>query len=260
MIRFHLKVLLFRLIWLVSLPGLILILPQAIYVKRKTLRLPEASGRRAGVIEREEDLTILQTPNTPSETSMKLLHIGESTVAGVGVQDIQNGFTSQIAQQLSSKTHSNVHWHIHGVNGIRLQELIDQLPTFDESFDVVVVTMGVNDTTKLTPIRQWYQSLNTLTLQLSNVTNGPIFFTQVPPMMQFPALPSPLKWWLGLRSMLLDFEIQRLCKVHGQAVHLGAKLKVAKEMMAEDGYHPSALGYENWAMEILPTMEQHLQP
>ena len=64
-----------RISWLLSLPMLILILPQALYIKKTTLRLSEAAGPKRGLLSGHG-------PN------LRLLHVGESTVAGVGVENI----------------------------------------------------------------------------------------------------------------------------------------------------------------------------
>ncbi len=236
-----------RMGWLVSLPLLILILPQALFVKRTTIRLKEAQGANHG-------------KTGGSVPSIRLLHLGESTVAGVGVKDTQLGFTANLANSMSQKTHQQIQWQTLGVNGICLKELLTLMEQQAlEQCDVALVSMGVNDTTKLTSIKNWRKQIRSTIAQLLTVTHGPVIFTQVPAMMQFPALPAPLKYFLGLRSTILDRELRKVCRQHPR-VHFVASLPtITTQLMAEDGYHPNAQGYKEWAYDISPQILEHYQ-
>lgn len=227
-----------KLLWWPCLPLLLVIFPQALYVKRTTLRLPEATGSRT---------------HKPESSAVNLLHVGESPVAGVGIKHLEQGITAQLGEQLSTRIKQDVAWQVIAQNGITIKELNSLLAEQPiENYDLALITMGVNDTTKFTSLKKWLEQLNQLRSQL----NGPIIFTQVPPMAQFPALPAPLKYIIGFRAHLLDLELQRFCKKTDGVYYVGSKLRVEKEMMAEDGYHPSALGYENWAAQLLPDVEE----
>jgi len=234
-----------KIIWWVSLPLFLLLIPQAIYVKRTTLRLPEADGERA---------------HQPQNAQLNMLHAGESTVAGVGVQNLKQGLTAQLANQIKDHSNKEVAWHIYGVNGIKIKELNIVLEQCcpKKHYQFAIITLGVNDTTKLTSLKNWHHQLKNLVRIVQKESEIPVIFTQVPPMAQFPALPAPLKYFLGLRSHLLDLELQRFCHHTKDVFYVGSELEVAREMMAEDGYHPSALGYENWAARLLPDITQIL--
>jgi len=231
--------------WILSIPLLVLILPQALYVKRTTKRLMEATGPRHGK-------TLGKAP------AIRLLHVGESTVAGVGVSDMQQGFTANLASSMNQTSQQQVQWQILGVNGIKIGELLNQLQqeTLNEC-DIALVTMGVNDTTKFTSLNTWREQIHLTIKQLLTLTQGPIIFTQVPAMAQFPGLPAPLKYLLGLRAKLLDMELQRVCKNHDRAQYVSSKPSIEPHLMAEDGYHPSEQGYQEWAKSIGPSILQH---
>ena len=230
-------------IWLATLPIMPLLLPQALYVKRSTLSLPEAMGPR--------------TFNNPQSASFSLLHVGESTVAGVGVDEIKQGLTHHLAQSLAQHKNidaENMAYQVWGENGIRLNTLNDNIHGLPKGFDVAVVTMGVNDCSKFTSLKKWRDDLHTCIEILKQKTSGPIFFTQVPPMGDFPALPFPINSILGLRATLLDNELQKICSGFDQVYHLNTEVPLADNMMAKDGYHPSTKGYETWAQLIAPSI------
>ncbi len=222
--------------WILSIPLLVLILPQALYVKRTTKRLMEATGPRHGK-------TLGKAP------AIRLLHVGESTVAGVGVSDLEQGFTANLASSMNQICQQQVQWQILGVNQLQ-QETLNEC-------DIALVTMGVNDTTKFTSLNTWRDQIRLTINQLLTLTQGPIIFTQVPAMAQFPALPAPLKYLLGLRAKLLDLELQRVCKHHDRAQYVSSKPSIEPHLMAEDGYHPSEQGYQEWAKSIGPSILQH---
>jgi len=238
--KLYLTIIMLRICWLCVLPLLVIIFPQALYIKKNTIRLPEATGAKNGRV-------------IGSEPNLKILHVGESTVAGVGVENLAAGLTANIAQELYSHTKREIQWQTHGENGIKLAGLLGNLKKSPlDQCDITLVTMGVNDTSKLTTLRKWNSLIHQTITLMQPVTRGPIIFTQVPPMMQFPALPAPLKYLLGLRSILLDLSLQRTCQNYPNVYHVGSNPKVEPKFMAQDGYHPSELGYCEWAKSIGP--------
>jgi lysophospholipase L1-like esterase len=256
-----------RVIWLLlCLPLFVLFIPQALYVKRTTIRLPDADGKPFG---KTNTIISSKDDKTSNNDLIRLLHVGESTVAGVGVEHLKSGFTVNLAASLSEDMGRQVFWSLFGENGIRVSELkqkltaqLEQLNTLkllgENQYELAVVTMGVNDSTKFTSVKQWRTSLEQSIKLIRYATKGPIFFTQVPPLAQFPALPAPLKYLLGLRSTILDTELKQLCDQSEGVFYLGSSLQVAPEMMAIDGYHPSELGYQHWARQISPLIAAEL--
>lgn len=241
---------LLQLSWYLLTPVFLLCIPQALYVKRTAVRLPEAKGQK--------------TENFGSHGKhLTFLHFGESTVAGVGVKTFKQGFSAQLCQTLSvgisQSSPQRVKCSITGQNGIRFQALNDLIAQQNETADFAIITMGVNDTTGLTAVKYWQEEIYRSIELLNKKGITQIFFTQVPPMVQFPALPAPLKYFLGLRAHILNTELRRICKQTHDCTYVGSKLLVEKEMMAEDGYHPSEKGYHAWAEQITPQILRHLR-
>jgi lysophospholipase L1-like esterase len=234
-------------LYLPLLPLLPVILKQGKTVKANTLRLGEASGPRQH--------------QTKSIKSISLLHIGESTVAGVGVDHFQQGLTACIARQFDCS------WQALGSNGAAIAD-INQLMLKAEfkPADLILVTMGVNDTTSLTRRKTWLLELVTcieqaLARDLVSDSNAglqaKVCFTQVPPMHLFPALPFPLNCFLGLRAWQLDLSLRQLCLRKGWH-HLAIDMPLKQQWMALDGYHPNGEGYQQWAQKIEPLLTQTL--
>lgn len=104
---------------------------------------------------------------------------------------------------------------------------------------------GVNDTTHLTPSKRWLQSLAGMAAALGG-RGCRVAFSAVPPLQHFSALPWLLRQLMGWRASLLDCELQRLAQRLG-ALHCQLDIPFEPAYLAEDGYHPSALGYRCWA-------------
>lgn len=238
-------------LYLPFLPLLPVIFRQGKTVKTNTIRLPEADGPRH--YKAAEHAAI-----TPKNT---LLHLGESTVAGVGVVEFQHGLTANITRILNQGAENPWSWQAMGYNGAPISELNKQLAAGELHGEpnLVLLTMGVNDTTAFTRRKIWRTELKRCINELEQrrfeqrPLNKPtplkVCFTQVPPMHLFPALPFPLNLFLGLRAWQLDNSLQQLCLQQGWS-HLKIEMPLQPEWMAVDGYHPNAEGYQRWAEKV----------
>lgn len=211
--------------------------------RRTTPRLPEAGGDHHGLY-------------GDDEPALRLLVIGESTAAGVGVDHHHQGLASQLALQLHQQSQRTIAWHSHGINGIRLSGLLDNLENAVlPDTDITLLSMGVNDTTGLTPRRRYRDQLLTLAARLPK----PLYLLSVPPMHRFTALPSPLRQLLGWRARQLDAIQQQLArKLPDDFIYLAYPAMNDPALLAEDGYHPSAQGYQAMAASLVPALTQRL--
>ena len=200
-----------------------------------TPRLPEAKGDAFGLA------------GPAGHERLRLLVAGESTAAGVGVQYHHQGLAAQIAAHLRRRHGRPVHWHTIGLNGARAADLVRHLRKQPgrRLADLVIISLGVNDTVALTSPRRYRRELDTLIATLREQCPGaPIHLLAVPPMQHFTALPAPLRQLLGLRAARLDREQQRLCRNSSKVHHVAFPLIDASGHLAEDGYHPSSKGYQ----------------
>jgi lysophospholipase L1-like esterase len=116
----------------------------------------------------------------------------------------------------------------------------------------VLVAFGVNDTTAFHSVARWRKDLCQL-LKVLDTRCGPrlIVLSGVPPMQHFPALPQPLRLVLGLKSKVLDAAAREFETSHPRITYVPLPTDMVNvELMASDGYHPSAKGCALWA-EIL---------
>ncbi|MFD1700060.1 SGNH/GDSL hydrolase family protein [Halopseudomonas phragmitis] len=212
------------------------------WVKRTALRLPDAAQPWQGC-EQPEGVWNVEP--------LRLLLVGESTVAGVGVDSQAEALAGQLARQLAQATGRAVEWRACGRNGVRAAECRSELlpAVSGQRWDLVVLVLGVNDTTHLTPRWRWRTEVSALITALG-ASGAQVLVSAVPPLGQFRALPQPLRAWFGLRAGLLDADLRRLV-AHSGAAYCTLDIPFQAHYLARDGYHPSAEGYRLWAGSIV---------
>ncbi|MBP8203740.1 SGNH/GDSL hydrolase family protein [Pseudomonas sp. TMP25] len=213
-----------------------LALPLALRTRRRALRLPPAAGLLSGVA--GEGL-----PGAP----LRLLVLGESTVVGVGVDDMQLALAGQLAGALAVHYARPVAWRACGENGVTAAQARERLlpQALEQPVDLALLVFGVNDTTRLTSLLRWETALGGMAQALT-VRGAQVAFSSVPPLQHFTALPWLLRRLLGWRATLLDARLGQLARRLGVGHH-SVDLEFSPAYLARDGYHPSALGYRVWA-------------
>lgn len=225
---------------LIALPLLPLLLAQGRRTRRLTLRLPEASGPARGVC---------GAPG--AEPAFRLLALGESPVAGIGVDTHQESITGQLASALAARLQRPVSWRAVGRNGATVREALEQLlPSVPACpVDLALVAFGVNDSAAFRPSARWRADVSALLDALeARCRPGVVLLSGVPPMGRFPALPQPLRWVMGLKARTLDRGAQALARSRTGTLYVPLALDIDDPaFMARDGYHPSAAGCAAWA-------------
>lgn len=207
---------------------------QGRYVRRVTPSLPEPIGARTGC-------------DGPNQQPLRLLILGDSAAAGVGVDHQQQALSGQLVQRLA--TQRQVHWQLIATTGHTVQQTMAAVSQLDApAFDVIVISIGVNDVTGLNSTTRWLQQYTQLlhTLQ-QRFSPTQILCSALPPMHIFPALPQPLRWIMGARAKRFNRHLAALLKPHATARYVISDFPIQADFMASDGFHPSALAYQRWA-------------
>jgi lysophospholipase L1-like esterase len=211
------------------------LLLQGFYVRAVTPRLPEAAGARSG--------------ESGGGSELRLLVLGDSAAAGVGVASQQQALAGQLVQRLADS--HRVIWQLWAANGRNSRQCLDMLElAAAETFDTVVISLGVNDVTGGVSLDDWLRQQDRLaTLLRDKFAAQCILFTPLPPMHYFPALPQPLRWVLGARAKQFNRALQACLRSQPKCRLLSFNLPMQDAFIAEDGFHPSAVTYGLWAGE-----------
>ncbi|WP_235934946.1 SGNH/GDSL hydrolase family protein [Undibacterium crateris] len=221
--------------------------------RRITPRLPIATGQPFGL-----------AGQSNASRTLRVLGIGESPMAGVGVTHYDDSLCARFAALLAQQQACQVHWQVLAENGARLaaaSSWLQQLPASPtDTVDIILLSFGVNDTTAFASVATYRRQMSALLQQLQ--TRWPaaqILISGVPKLAEFPALPSPLRHVLGYKAASLDSAVagllaQFVVKLplnQSKLCHIAMPVMRDKRCMASDGYHPSAMGAALWAEQLL---------
>ncbi len=222
------------------------LLAQGRRVRRTVPVLPEAEGPREG--------------DSGSGPLLRLLILGDSAAAGVGARTQDEALSGQLAVSLAPTF--RLRWKLLAFTGATTTDMLDHLQGLPaEAFDVVVTSLGVNDVTGRVSLAAWRRAQQELIAVLqARFGARHILLSGLPPMHRFPALPQPLRWYVGSRAR--DFN-RALASV--AASRPGCEfLALGHEMMdtsamAGDGFHPGPPIYALWAREATRRIVQRME-
>lgn len=217
-----------------------LLLLQGRHVRRVTPVLPEPPGPREGTAGHGPPL--------------RLLILGDSAAAGVGAASQDEALSGRLVAALAHR--HTVHWRLLAQTGHTTRDALAALSALPpQSFDVVVTSLGVNDVTGGHSVRRWVADQRALLARLQQDCGAPLcLLSALPPMHQFPALPQPLRAYLGAQARRFDRALQGIaattpgcCRV---GLDDGSPAELGPQHMAADGFHPGPAVYAAWAARL----------
>ena len=124
----------------------------------------------------------------------------------------------------------------------------------------LLTSIGVNDITHGTNSEKWIvqQSQIIRLLQLKFQTQH-ILLSSIPPMHLFPALPQPLRWFLGRRALQFNIALKKLAEGCEPCEFVAIDFPLDTTYMAADGFHPGALAYSLWANHLAAMIRGRLE-
>ena len=213
------------------------LLAQGRHVRRKVRLLPEPEGLREG--------------DSGSGPLLRLLIAGDSAAAGVGAPTQDDALSGHLVSSLAGCL--RVQWKLFAYTGATTADLIRHLQQAPAAeFDVVVTSLGVNDVTGRRSLDDWRRQQGQLVALLQEkYAARHILLSGLPPMHRFPALPQPLRWYVGSRARDFDRALARFAegRAGSEFVELDYAM-MALAAMAADGFHPGPAVYRRWAQEL----------
>lgn len=245
-------------------------------IKRDIVRLPEPNGDRHGQVKLNPS-TDIAIDNTKS--ALNLMVVGDSAAAGVGSQTQQEAMVGKLipilAQQLAIvSTYTDLNWSLQATTGHTSFDILRRLyvlPAPSQPVDIMLLSVGVNDTTSNVSIDKWQQQIEDI-IAIAQRKFGvqQLIFLSLPPMAEMPAIPVPLNHFVGAKASILDGILQQVCATHDGVNYMATDFpRMIKEhangepidiavMFAIDGFHPSSLMYGYWAQQLSERITQLL--
>lgn len=222
-----------------------ILLWQGLRLRKTALILPEADGPRHGTLGQGPDL--------------RLLIVGDSSAAGVGVADQSQALAGQVTALLAQEF--NLKWTLIARTGATTASTLETLQsTPPDTYDVALLALGVNDVTRGVTQRRFLKQQAALRdLLRSRFGTSHIIVTAVPPVGQFPALSPLLKWILGAQAARFDAALEHAVRAQPECRYLRFDIPMEPDLMASDGFHPSARTYGIWAKSAAKMIKDRLQ-
>lgn len=225
-----------------------LLSPIALYlglkVRSQTPRLLPPAGPKTGQIGKTGKVTY------------NILIIGDSSAAGVGVDDVNETIGPQLAQILHRKTGVAVSWRIAGANSAISEEVrAHVVPNLQrDSYTHIVLCVATNDMKNFLTDRRFKQGFGGLLYALhAKWPNTPIIWTPMLDMTTVPGLPPLLGRILQMRADIINRRGRQLCRER-HAIIAPQLDSTDPSGFSIDGFHASAAGYHYWAGVLAQTI------
>jgi lysophospholipase L1-like esterase len=188
---------------------------------------------------------------------LRLLALGDSIVAGVGAGSADNALAGATARALAQLTGRSVQWQGHGRIGAGIADLADALlPSLAPApFDVVVLSVGVNDITRLRRSGTWARRLAALLDRLrARDPEAIIAMAGMPPLHGFPLLPVPLRGILGMRARSFSHAARRVVESRPGMVFVPLDFDPLPDNFCDDGFHPGPASYSALGLALAQSL------
>ncbi|MEL7161724.1 MAG: SGNH/GDSL hydrolase family protein, partial [Bacteroidota bacterium] len=175
------------------------------------------------------------------------------------------GFACALARELSEQLDAEIHWKVYARSGYTLRRLYEKvLPAIEEkSVDLIVLGMGGNEAFKMNTFAGFRRDMQAVIdwLRSRFGSTVPIAFPNMPPIKEFPAFTSVLKFTLGNKVEYFGEELAGLIAGQPQLYYDARVIRLADwreeldldqdpSAFFSDGVHPSGLTYQLWGREM----------
>ncbi|MBO0905593.1 SGNH/GDSL hydrolase family protein [Jiella sp. MQZ13P-4] len=216
---------------------------QGVQARRRIERMRPPAGRTSGFL----------GPEAAREAAVRLLVIGDSSAAGVGVERIDDSLGPKLAERIVALTGLPVFWRAVGANSAVSAEIRDHVvPNLArEAFTHIVLMIGTNDAKNFHGGRRFKRGFGGLLYALrAKWPEARIVWSPPVDLKRVPALPRGLAYVLELRARIVRKIGARLCAERG-AIVATTLPRVEPAGFSRDGFHASAEGYAYYANHLV---------
>ena len=232
------------------------LLSRAAAIPLAPVLLMQARKARAN-IPRLPDAALPWTGSLPGADLIRLLVLGDSTAAGVGVESQNEALPGSFAQEFGDRFDRGTAWTAIGENGASSRDILERF--IDEAttgrYDVVFLTVGANDALGLRSRRAFARDVREIVRRLREVNPDALLLVSLMPRFdRFRSLQSPLRWNLALHAASLDDAARAAVRGVDRVFALPKPPPYTPTFWATDLFHPGPSGYREWAEFVLDTV------
>ncbi|MBS4101765.1 SGNH/GDSL hydrolase family protein [Tsukamurella paurometabola] len=204
--------------------------------------------------------TVVERPGPHVSADVSLMVFGDSTAAGLGVDDAEHTPGVLLARGVVAETGRTVRLAVKAIVGATSKGLAGQIEAAfiaKQIPDVAVIIVGANDVTALNSIEPSARRLGAAVAQLRGA-GAEVVVGTCPDIGVVQAIPQPL------RSVIRRYGLQLAARQRAHVLAAGGHpvpfadtltpefLDAPERMFSPDNFHPSAAGYELAARLLLP--------
>lgn len=227
------------------------VLAEAWWAKHHVHLAAEPAGERSGVV----------GPLASDRSPLSLVAVGDSMVAGCGVDDQKDGFIPAIAQEIAGALGRQVQWRTYGKLGATMRRVRYRLlPEVDDSPDLLIVCAGSNDIMAQRSIDEWKTDLAAVLDEAQPLTDNIVVFSSGQ-LYNSPLLGPALREFLEGQIDAQTRASREICAERGvfflDMTHEDVRSDT-DEFYASDHFHPGAFGYRYMAGRTVELLDDYL--
>lgn len=194
----------------------------------------------------------------PSNPSLRVVVLGDSSVTAPGVAGPEDIWVSKICQRLADEYHVDLRSvAVGGATAVDLVESQLEEAVLNEA-DLIFVSVGANDAIKGVPRRRFERNLDRLIAELVE-TGATVVQSGVGELGSIPRLFPPLSNLISRRARRFDAVHWKVAESHGTVVvdQRSDDIDVwydDRGLWSPDLFHVSAAGHERWANTVWETV------
>ncbi|MCA1616135.1 MAG: SGNH/GDSL hydrolase family protein [Acidobacteria bacterium] len=190
--------------------------------------------------------------------------LGDSTGVGVGAR-AGGGYVARLFERIERERPGSRVINL-CVSGARTDDVLRrQLPHVAAARPTLItVGIGINDLTNFAPAETFEANYDEIVSRLrADAPGARVVLSNIPDISPAPAVPAALRADAVRRIRLFNEIIGRVAARHGarvaDAYHPSREVIAAHpEFFSDDGFHPSAEGYEYWAKMLWPAVKEEI--
>ena len=193
-----------------------------------------------------------RTLPTDRSAALEYVALGDSTVEGVGASAADRTYVARLHARLRAN-YPKARFDNLGVSGARSADVV--ATQLDRAIglrpDLITLSVGPNDITAGVAVGAYERNMDVILRRLSEETSAVVVVNLVPDLTVTPRFKSA-GFVMGRRASEFNAAIVKTAKRHGARIvdlYAASRAEVPKhpELVSDDGYHPSDLGYARWA-------------
>jgi len=203
--------------------------------------------------------------DTPAAAPLlKVVVAGDSTAVGVGAGAYQNTYHYQFLNTLTAYRLITV--TTVAVSGARAADVAQQLAAAPEA-DLIIMSIGGNDVTHFTADSDFENDLG-LALQAAQAKAARVILVTPGDFMRLPAASLPLRWLWSRKGETFSDISSRVATsigvIHADVLERERGQTFSRQQLrayyAADQFHPSAVGYGQWAVILKEASDESSVP